>query len=67
MEKIGYVLLLIVAACWLVAMLVGMISTFPVGIIGFIAILGVGFLFAKVIRDRLTSKEDDHYSKTVDK
>ena len=67
MEKIGYVLLLIVAACWLIAVLVGMIATFPAGIIGFASILGVGFLFAKVVRDRLASKEDDHYSKTVEK
>ena len=67
MEKIGYVLLLIVAACWLIAVLMGMIAAFPAGIIGFVAILGVGFLFAKVVSDRLASKEDDHYSKTVDK
>ncbi len=67
MEKIGYVLLLIVAGCWLIAMLVGMIATFPFGLIGLAAILGVGFLFAKVVKDRLSSKEDNHYSKTVDK
>jgi hypothetical protein len=67
MEKIGYVLLLIVAVCWLIAMLVGMIAAFPLGIIGLLAILGIGFLFAKVVRDRLTNKEDDHYSKTVEK
>jgi hypothetical protein len=32
-----------------------------------VAIIGFGFLFAKVIKDRLANKEDDHYSKTVDK
>jgi len=67
MEKIGYILLAIVAVCWLVAMLVGMIAAFPYGIIGLIAIVGVGFLFAKVLKDRLSSKEDAHYTKNVDK
>ncbi len=67
MEKIGYVLLLIVVVCWLVAMLFGMIAAFPAGIIGLVAILGIGFLFAKVVKDRLSNKEDDHYTKSVDK
>ncbi len=67
MEKIGYVLLLIVAACWLVAMIAGMIAAFPVGIIGLLGLAGIGLLFAKVVKERLANKEDDHYSKTVQK
>jgi hypothetical protein len=67
MEYIGYILLAIVALCWLIIMIVGMIEAFPWGIIGLVAIIGFGFLFAKVIKDRLANKEDDHYSKTVDK
>jgi len=67
MEKIGYILLAIVAVCWLIAMLFGMIAAFPFGIVGLLAIIGVGFLFAKVVKDRLSSKEDDHYSKNVEK
>ena len=67
MELIGYVLLGIVALVWIGAILWGVISTFPYGIIGLIAILGIGFLFAKVIKDRLGNDEDDYYSKNVDK
>jgi len=67
MEKIGYVLLLIVAGFWLIAMLVGMIAAFPVGIIGLLALLGIGFLFTKVVKDRIANEEDNHYSKTVEK
>jgi len=67
MEYVGYALLLIVAVIWLVGMLVGMIATFPFGIIGLMAIIGVGLLFIKVLKDRLSSKEDDYYSKHVDK
>jgi hypothetical protein len=67
MENIGYILLALVAVCWLAAMLLGLIVAFPVGLIGLLGILGVGFLFAKVIKDRLNNKEDDYYSKHVDK
>lgn len=67
MENIGYVLLAIVALCWLGAILVGMIAAWPFGIIGLIGITGIGFLLVKVIKDRLDNKEDDHYSKNVDK
>jgi len=67
MEKIGYILLGIAAVCWIIAVLIGVIVAFPVGLVGLIAIIGIGFLFAKVIKDRLENKEDDHYSNTVDK
>jgi len=67
MEKVGYFLLGIVALCWLLAMVVGMIAAFPIGLVGLIAITGVGFLFARVVKDRFRSKEDDYYSKNVKK
>ena len=67
MEKIGYILLAIVAGCWLIAMIAGIIVTFPVGIVGLLAIVGIGLLFAKVIRERLSNKEDDYYSRNIDK
>ncbi len=67
MENIGYLLLAIVAVCWIIAIIIGVIVAFPYGLIGLIAIIGIGFLFAKVIKDRLENKEDDHYSNTVDK
>ncbi|TKJ36585.1 hypothetical protein CEE37_15000 [candidate division LCP-89 bacterium B3_LCP] len=67
METTAYVLLGIVAICWLIAMLVGMVVAFPFGLIGLIAILGIGILFIKVLGDRLSSKEDDHYSQNVEK
>ncbi len=66
MEKIGYIFLGIVVIVWLVAMLSGFILAFPFGLIGLFAIIGVGFLFAKVIKERINNKEDDHYSKHVD-
>lgn len=65
MEYIGYILLAIVTLCWLIAVIAGMIAAFPVGFIGLLAIAGIGFLFAKVIKDRLASKEDDYYTKNI--
>ncbi|MEN8121738.1 MAG: hypothetical protein ABFS35_15410 [Bacteroidota bacterium] len=67
MERIGYILLSIVAAGWLIAVLAGMVVAFPYGLIGLVVILGIGFLFAKVVKDRMENKEDDYYSENIDK
>ena len=66
MEYLGYLLLAIVAAGWLIAMFYGVIASMPYGIIGLIAIVGIGLLFAKAINDRVNSSEDDYYDKNVD-
>ncbi|OQX95043.1 hypothetical protein B6I21_07470 [candidate division KSB1 bacterium 4572_119] len=67
MEKIGYALLGIVAVIYVIGLFVGMIVALPWGIIGLIAILGIGTLFIKVLSDRIGSKEDDYYEKNVEK
>ncbi|PID77989.1 MAG: hypothetical protein CSB21_02540 [Deltaproteobacteria bacterium] len=66
MEIIGYAFLGIVAIIWFIAILYGVISAFPFGLIGIFAIIGLGLLFVKVIRDRIANDEDDYYSKNVD-
>jgi hypothetical protein len=66
MEYAGYVLLVIVVLIWIVALFVGMVAALPYGIIGLIAIVGIGLLFAKVVKDRMENKEDDHYSDNVE-
>lgn len=66
-ERIGYTILAIVAACWLAAVLFGAIAALPYGLVGLLAIGGIGILFIKVLRERLSSKEDDYYSKNVDR
>ena len=65
MEKIGYILLGIATIFWIIAVIIGVIAAFPIGLVGLIAIIGIGFLFAKVIKDRLENKEDDHYSENI--
>lgn len=66
-EKIGYTLLGALALLWLVAMLTGMIIAFPYGLLGLVALAGIGTLFMKVLKERLTNKEDDYYSKNVER
>ena len=65
MEKIGYFLIGSVAILWIIGMVAGMIVAFPYGIIGLVVLAGFGLLFAKVLKERLASKEDDYYSKNI--
>ena len=66
-EKIGYVCLGIVALCYAVVMFAGMIAALPYGLLGLVAIVGIGALLIKVLKERRANAEDDHYSKTVDR
>lgn len=66
-EKIGYTCLAIVAACYLLAILVGVIAAFPLGLVGLVALIGIGALVIKVLKERLGSAEDDYYDKNVEK
>jgi hypothetical protein len=66
LEKIAYTLLGFVSLLYLVVMVAGLIAAFPWGIVGLIAIVGVGLLLIKVIRERIRNSEDDYYSKNVD-
>ena len=67
MEIIGYILLAIAVICWIIAVIIGLIVAFPFGLVGLIAIIGIGILFAKVVKDRSENTEDNYYSKNIDK
>ena len=66
-ERIGYLCLGVVAALYVIAIFVGIIATFPFGLIGLIALVGIGALFIKVVKERLANKEDDYYARNVEK
>jgi len=66
LEKIAYVLLGLVCTLYVGVMLVGMIAALPWGIVGLIAVAGIGLLLIKAIRERVANAEDDYYSKNVD-
>ena len=67
MENIGYFFLGLASACWVFAMMMGMISVWPYGGTGMSATVGIGFLFAKLTKERLKNKEDSPYDQIVDK
>lgn len=67
LETLGYALLGLVAAAWLVATLAGLVAAFPYGLIGLVLLTGVGLLLLKVVRERLRNKEDDYYADKVEK
>ena len=67
MEKIAYSILIVVAACWLIAMIAGMIVSFPFGILGLLVIVGLGLLFIKALQERIKASKDDRYSRDVQK
>lgn len=67
LEIFGYTLLGGVVVVYTIAMIIGMIAVFPFGLIGLIVLTGVGLLFVKVLKERLANREDDYYSKEIDK
>ncbi len=67
MGKLAYAILLLLAAAWIVAMVVGSIAAFPAGLIGLAALAAIGLLFVKVVRERIANREDDYYAKKVDR
>jgi hypothetical protein len=60
------VLLGIVSCVYAIAVVVGLVAVFPWGVIGLIAIVGIGLPLIKVIGERLRNTEDNYYSKNVD-
>ena len=67
MEKMGYIILIIVTIAWIAAWIVGMFENGWLGIIGLVTIIGLGLLFIKALTDRLASKKGDKYSRDVKK
>ena len=67
LEKIGYTFLIVALIVWIYLLVKSLVDIWPEGLIGFIAIAGIGFLFIKGLGDRLKNKEDDYYNKNVKK
>ena len=66
-EKIGYSILGALALLWIFGMVAGAIAAMPYGLLGLLVLLAFGILLVKVIRERMNSEEDDHYSRNVDR
>ena len=65
LEKAGWAMLAIVALIYLVILIVAFIVTFPVGVIGLLALGGFGLIFVHVLRERLTNEEDNYYARNI--
>ncbi len=66
-EKVGFTCLGVLAVLYVLAMLAGIILAFPFGLLGLVALLGIGALVVKVLKERIGNEEDDYYAKNVDK
>ena len=64
-ERVAYVLLAVVALAWLGVLLVGAVAAFPFGLVILVALLAVGILLIKIVKERLQSSEDDYYDRNV--
>lgn len=64
-EKIGFTCLSVLAVLYIVAIFAGIILAFPFGLLGLVALVGIGALVIKVVKERLGNKEDNYYSDNV--
>jgi len=67
LDKIALILVIALAAVWVVAVFGGLVATLPFGLPILAILLVVGYLVYRVVRDRLNSAEDDYYERNVDK
>ncbi|MFL0803496.1 MAG: hypothetical protein K6L81_07235 [Agarilytica sp.] len=66
-EGVGYTILGVIAFMYLIAMVAGFFAILPYGLVGLALLIAVGALLLKVFKERISNKEDDYYSKKVDK
>jgi hypothetical protein len=67
LDTLVLIILCAVGAVWLAIMVVGMISLWPVGLIGLALISVPGYIIYRVIADRMRNREDDYYEKNIDR
>jgi hypothetical protein len=65
MKTLGFILLGLCGLAYVTALIVGMIALFPFGLVGLLALGGVGCLLIHIIAERVRNKEDDYYDKNV--
>lgn len=62
MEKLAYILLLIVAGVLFIGLVIGVVlgvvNAFPQGLIALIVLIALSLLFLKALKDRLADKDD---------
>jgi xanthine/uracil/vitamin C permease (AzgA family) len=59
--------LALVAAAWLVVVVMGLVAALPYGLLGLLGLAAIGLLLVRALKDRLSNEEDDYYQKNVEK
>jgi len=65
LDRLALIFVLVPVAIWLAIMLTAAIALFPFGLPVLVVLGAIGYLFWRVLRDRLSNKEDDYYEKNV--
>jgi len=67
LDRIALGLVIIVAIVYVAILMVGLVGLLPYGLPLLVLFLIGAYLFLRVLRERLTSSEDDYYEKNIDK
>lgn len=65
LERLALIFVAVAACVWAVVMLLGMVAALPWGLPGLIVLGAIGYLFWRVLRERLSNAEDDYYEKNI--
>lgn len=65
LDRLALIFVLVPVALWLTIMVTTAIALFPYGLVVLVVLGAVGYLFWRVISERLSNKEDDYYEKNV--
>ncbi len=67
LDRIALGLVIIVAIVYIGVLMIGLVGLLPYGLPLLILFCIGAYLFLRVLRERLTSSEDDYYEKSIDK
>ena len=67
LDKLALIIIIAGVVIWGLVMLTGAVATLPLGLPVLVILAIGGYFLYRVVRDRLTSAEDDYYEKNVDK
>lgn len=65
LERLALIFAIVAAALWVFVVLMGVVAALPWGLPGLVVIGAVGYLFWRVLRERLSNAEDDYYEKNI--
>ncbi|MEJ2116806.1 MAG: hypothetical protein P8Y67_09250 [Alphaproteobacteria bacterium] len=67
LDTLALICVSVPVAIWAITLFISAIALFPFGLIILAGFLIVGYLFYRVLKDRIDNKEDDYYEKNIDK